>query len=266
MNRIDQVFEACRKSGRTVLIPFITAGDPSLEVTERVILELVRNGADIIELGVPFSDPMADGPTIQEACERALQSGTRLKDILLLVARLRGQGVQTPFVLFSYFNMIHHYGVEKLARDCQGVGMDAWLTVDVPVEEVGEIKPSLDAHGLHWIALVAPTTPEDRLEKILKQAGGFIYYITVTGVTGARTTLPTDVAQHLRLIRGHTDIPVAAGFGISSADMVRGLRGQADAVVVGSKIIKTLQGESTIDAGIHAVGHLVKSLSDACEG
>ena len=264
MNRIDQVFEQCRASGRTALIPFVTAGDPSLEVTEKVLMQFVRNGADIIELGVPFSDPMADGPTIQDACERALKSGIKLADILKLTARLRGQGVQTPFVLFSYFNMIHRYGVEKLARDCKGVGIGAWLTVDVPVEEIDEIKPHLDAYGLHWIALAAPTTPEERLIKILKKAGGFIYYITVTGVTGTRTALPTDVEQHLRLIRSHTRIPVAAGFGISTADMVHDLRGKADAVVVGSKIIKTLHGEETIEAGVEAVGRLVKSLSDAC--
>ena len=266
MNRIDQVFEQCRASGRTALIPFITAGDPSIEITERVIMEFVNNGADIIELGVPFSDPMADGPTIQDACERALKTGIKLADILQLVARVRSHGVQTPFVLFSYFNMIHHYGVEKLARDCKGVGIDAWLTVDVPVEEVDEIKPHLDAYGLHWIALVAPTTPEDRLVKILKKAGGFIYYITVTGVTGARAALPSDAEQHLRLIRNNTKIPVAAGFGISSPDMVHGLRQHADAVVVGSKLIKTLHGEATIDAGVKAVGQLVKKLSDACDG
>ncbi len=264
MNRIDQVFERCRASGRTALIPFITAGDPSLDVTEQVIMQFVQNGADIIELGVPFSDPMADGPTIQDACERALKSGTRLDAILQLVARLRGHGVQTPFVLFSYFNIIHHYGVEKLARDCKGVGIDAWLTVDVPVEEVEEVKPHLDAYGLHWIALVAPTTPEDRLQRILKKAGGFIYYITVTGVTGARVDLPADVEQHLRLIRDNTSIPVAAGFGISSPDMVRALRGKADAVVVGSKIIKTLHGEKNREAGVAAVGQLVRQLSEAC--
>ncbi len=264
MNRIDQVFEQCRASGRMALIPFLTAGDPSLEVTEKVIMQFVQNGADLIELGVPFSDPMADGPTIQDACERALKSGVKLADILQLAARLRGRGVQTPFVLFSYFNMIHHYGVEKLARDCKGVGIDAWLTVDVPVEEVDEVKPHLDAYGLHWIALVAPTTPEDRLQRILKKAGGFIYYITVTGVTGARVDLPDDVEQHLRLIRGHTQIPVAAGFGISSPEMVRALRGKADAVVVGSKIIKTLHGEKTIEEGVAAVGALVKKLSEAC--
>lgn len=264
MNRIDRVFEDCRKEGRTALIPFITAGDPSLEVTEKVLRQFVENGADIIELGVPFSDPMADGPTIQAACERALESGVKLKDILQMVARLRAEGIETPFVLFSYFNMIHHYGVEKLARDCHGVGVDAWLTVDVPVEETDEIMPALQQHGLHWIALVAPTTPEERLEKIFKRAGGFIYYITVTGVTGARTELPTDLKEHLDAIRRHSRVPVAAGFGISSPAMVKTVKQNADAVVVGSKIIKTLHESETIEAGIEAVGALVKSLSEAC--
>jgi len=265
MNRIDGSFAECKENGRTALIPFITAGDPSLDVTEQVIEQFVRRGADIIELGIPFSDPMADGPTIQAACDRALATGVTMDDILTMVARLRTRGIETPFVLFSYFNMIYHYGVDKLAKACSTAGIDAWLTVDLPVEETGEIMDALKENHLHWIALVAPTTPEARLEKIMKQAGGFIYYITRTGVTGARDSLPNDLKDHLDMIRRHTPLPIAAGFGISSPDMVQAIKKEADAVVVGSKIIKTLHGGETIDAGICAVGNLVQALSDACD-
>ena len=264
MNRIDSVFEACKEAGRTALIPFITAGDPDLKTTERLMGTLVENGADIIELGVPFSDPMADGPTIQEASARALESGVKLADILQLVARLRADGMQTPVVLFSYFNMIFHYGVEQLAIDSKAAGIDAWLTVDLPFEEADEVVPVLEGHGLHWIALIAPTTPEERLRRIVSRAGGFIYYITVTGVTGARTELPADLKAHLDMIHRASDLPVAAGFGISNPDMVRTVGEAAEGVIVGSKIIRTLQEGATPEEGVAAVGRLVKALSAAC--
>ncbi len=265
MNRIDDVFEKCKKNGRTALIPFITAGDPSLDVTEQVVEQFVAQGADIIELGIPFSDPMADGPTIQAACDRALKTGVTMDEILAMVARFRECGINTPFVLFSYFNLIYHYGVDALAKACREVGIDAWLTVDLPVEETGEIMDALKENELHWIALVAPTTPEERLEKILQQAGGFIYYITRIGVTGARTSLPRDLKEQLDMIRRHTSLPIAAGFGISSPEMVQTIKREADAVVVGSKIIKTLHEKPTIAAGIQAVGDLVQALSCACD-
>ncbi len=260
MNRIDHTFSRCRESGRKALVMFVSAGDPDLATTEKLIPAIVDAGADVIEIGVPFSDPMADGPAIQAASQRALAAGTTLRGILAMVSRLRKK-VDTPFVLFSYYNVIMQYGVEALARDSVAAGIDGWLVVDVPAEEADEVRPIIAAEDLHFITLLAPTTPPDRARRLLADSTGFVYYITVTGVTGARDTLPEDLESHLQCIRSMTDLPVVAGFGVSSPELARQVGGHADGVVVGSALIQTLAAAATPDEGVAACAEFVGSLS-----
>lgn len=265
MNRIDQAFAACRAENRKALVAFISAGDPDLDVTERLLHALTKAGADVIELGVPFSDPMADGPTIQAASQRALAAGTTLPKILEVARRFRERAA-TPLVLFSYYNLIFRYGVERLATQSAKAGIDGWLVVDLPAEESAEVRPALVRHGLHWIALAAPTTPAERLPLLLEGAGGFVYYITVTGVTGARNALPSNLVDHVACLKQATDLPVVAGFGISTPDMARKIAAHVDGVVVGSKIIDLLSGADTPAAGVERAAGFVHDLSTALRG
>ena len=262
MNRIDKAFRLCKDEDRGALVMFVSAGDPSLALSEELIPAIAEAGADIIELGVPFSDPMADGPAIQAASQRALAGGVTLSDIIAMVGRLR-EKTEAAFVLFSYYNVIMQYGVERLAADSAAAGIDGWLVVDVPGEEAGEVKPFLGPHDLHWITLLAPTTPRARAAELLADASGFVYYITVTGVTGARNALPDDLAEHLHAIRSLTDTPVVAGFGISSPDMARHVAAQADGVVVGSALIQTLVRSAGTREGIAECVAFVSALAAA---
>ncbi len=262
-NRIDRVFEQCRADNRAALVMYVTAGDPDLAFTERLLPAIAASGADVIEIGVPFSDPMADGPAIQEASQRALKSGTTMKGILNTVRAVRDAGVTTPFVLFSYYNVILQYGVERLARDSRDAGIDGWLVVDLPHEEQNEIMPALHENGLHRITLLAPTTPEERLRKLAGDAKGFIYYITVTGVTGVRNSLPADLAQHLKQVMDCAAVPVVAGFGVSTPEMAHGVAEHANGVVVGSKLVKTIAEAPDRDSALDNACKLVKSLADA---
>ncbi len=248
-NRIDTAFASCRSEERKALVLFATAGDPSLPFTEKLLPRLAQAGADVLEVGVPFSDPMADGPTIQEASQRALAAGTNLEGILSMIGRLRKTGLQTPIVLFSYCNVLLQYGVERLAARAAEVGVDGCLVVDMPAEERDELLPLLEARGIHWINLVAPTTPAERMEKVLANARGFTYFITVKGVTGARAVLPKDVREHVEEVSRHSPAPVVAGFGVSSPEMARTTGAAANGVVVGSALIRTLQeGKNENDA------------------
>lgn len=262
MNRIDTTFDACRADGRKALVMFVSAGDPNLAVTETLIREICANGADVVELGVPFSDPMADGPTIQAASQRALAAGATLSGILDMVRRLR-ETIDTPFVLFSYYNVLFSYGMAKLARDAAAAGVDGMLVVDVPFEEMGEIRPDLERNQLHLISLLAPTTPPERAKRILAQAEGFVYYITVTGVTGARSELPENLAEELAQIVAVSTVPVVAGFGISSPEMAQSVAAHADGVVVGSALVKRLNAAETIEAGIADCAQFVASLAES---
>ena len=262
MNRIDRTFRSCREQGRKALVIFLSAGDPTLADSEELAAAVAEAGADVIEVGVPFSDPMADGPTIQAASQRALAAGATLPGILDMVRRLR-ERTDVPLVLFSYYNVIMQYGVERLAEDSAAAGVDGWLVVDVPAEEAAEVRPQMTASGLHWITLIAPTTPRERTAKLLQGAEGFVYYITVTGVTGARSTLPQDLAVHLEEIRAATDVPVVAGFGISSPEMARQVAAHADGVVVGSALVQTMADAKDADAGVAACAELVRSLAAA---
>ncbi len=262
MNRIAHTFKKCADENRKALVIFVSAGNPDLATTEKLIIQAAESGADIVELGVPFSDPMADGPVIQEASMRALQSGTTLVDIIAMAARIRNVSA-IPMVLFSYYNVILSYGVEKAAADCKAAGIDAWLTVDVPFEESGEIIPCLDKHGLCLIPLVAPTTPEDRARKIVKDAKGFVYYITVAGVTGARKQLSLNLEERLNELRKFSPVPVVAGFGISSPEMAAKTAACADGIVVGSALVKIMNEAASPELGISRSLELIRGLAAA---
>lgn len=262
-NRIDTALESCRAQGRKALVLFASAGDPSLAFTETLLPRLAQAGGDILEVGVPFSDPMADGPTIQEASQRALASGTTLDGILSMIGRLREGGLEVPIVLFSYFNVLLQYGLERLVARCADVGVDGCLVVDMPAEERDELLPLLKAHGIHWINLIAPTTPADRMTELLRDARGFTYFITVKGVTGARTALPEDVREHVEEVRRHSPAPVVAGFGVSTPEMAHTVSQAADGVVVGSALIRTIQ-EATDEAdALNRAQAFVKALHNA---
>jgi len=261
-NRIDARFAACRAANRKALVVYVTAGDPNLQVTEQLIPALAAAGADIIEVGVPFSDPMADGPVIQAASQRALKAGTNLAGILAMGERLRPQ-LDVPLVLFSYYNVLLQYGVEKLAEQSAQAGIDGWLVVDVPDEEAAEIEPSLRSRNLHRIVLLAPTTPPARAQHLLRDAGGFVYYITVTGVTGVRDRVADDLAANLSQAKQLTALPVCAGFGVSTPDMAKAVAAHADGVVVGSALVKLIADEPDPRLAVAKAADFVRSLAAA---
>ena len=237
MSRIAGRFRALAEQGRTALIPYIVAGDPELSVTVPLMHALVESGADILELGVPFSDPMSEGPVIQLAHERALAGGTSLRDVLRLLAEFRQKDQDTPVLLMGYANPVEHMGYDAFADAAATAGLDALLTVDLPPEEVTGVNEQLRRVGMDNIFLVAPTTPEDRVQRIAREASGFIYYVSLKGVTGAGHLDAEDVARHVALIRQYSDLPVAVGFGIKDAESARTVAGIADAVVVGSALV-----------------------------
>lgn len=262
MNRIDALFNDCREKDRRALIMYVCAGDPDLKTTADLIRGIVAAGADLVEVGVPFSDPMADGPTIQAAGERALAAGTTLPAILDMVRDLRC-ALDTPMVLFSYYNVLFNYGIEAIAEQAAEAGIDGVLIVDVPFEEMHEVRPALNAHGLYLISLVAPTTDSRRARTILADAQGFVYCITVTGVTGARSALPEELGNQLDSVRTLSPVPVAAGFGISGPEMARATAEHADGVVVGSALVNRLAEAQTPEQGIDDCTAFVRELADA---
>src|SRR6202030_4377620 len=213
--RIKRKFRELRARGEAALIPFIVAGDPDMDTTRKLVLELEARGADLIELGVPLSDPMADGPANQRSSARGLGAGASLAAILSLVSELRAQ-TQIPLILFGYYNPIFHYGCERLCADAARAGIDALLVIDLPPEESGELKTVARVNGLDIIYLLAPTTPIARAQKVVRSASGFIYYVSVTGVTGARTALASDIEEHVNNLRSVTELPIGVGFGIST--------------------------------------------------
>lgn len=237
MSRIADRFAALKGRGEKALVTFVTAGDPDLATTEQVVLELERAGADLIELGVPFSDPMADGPTIQLSSERALAAGTNLPGILDTVARLR-ERTQIPIVLMGYFNPIFAYGAERFAFDAAQAGVDALLVVDLPPEEAAELKGAADGCGLDLIFLLTPTSDSSRVESVARQGSGFIYYVSVTGVTGARSAVADTLAARVTEVREAISLPLVVGFGISTPEQAAQVAQAADGVVVGSALVK----------------------------
>jgi len=241
MNRIDATFAKLRAAGRTALIPYVTAGDPAPAITVPIMHRLVAAGADIVELGVPFSDPMADGPVIQRASERALAQGVGLNDVLAMVAQFRATDVTTPVVLMGYANPIEAMGVAHFADGARAAGVDGVLVVDYPPEEAAEFAALLGARDLAPIFLVSPTTPEPRIAAIGKIARGYVYYVSLKGVTGAGHLDTGEVARKVADIRRHIALPVGVGFGIRDAASAQAIALHADAVVIGSRIIQEIE-------------------------
>lgn len=241
MSRIGQTFEALKAQNRKALIPFIIAGDPGKGMTVPLMHVLVEGGADIIELGVPFSDPMADGPVIQRASERALANKVGLKDVLAMVAEFRKTNTTTPVVFMGYANPYERMGYDAFARAAAAAGVDGVLTVDVPPEESGGVADVFKAHGLDPIFLLAPTTPEARVKEVAAIAGGFIYYVSLKGVTGSASLDTDEVAEKLAMVRKHCSLPVGVGFGIRDAATAETIARVADAVVVGSRIVHEIE-------------------------
>lgn len=246
MNRIEQKFADLRQDKKKGLVGYLTAGDPDLKQSEDNIRIALSEGIDLLELGVPFSDPTADGPTIQAAAQRALEAGTTLKSVLEMVARLRVD-FDTPIILFGYANIFFQYGYELLCADASEAGVDGILAVDLPFEESAELCSYMDKHDLCFVPLIAPTTPKTRMAEILKRARGFAYYVMVTGVTGTRERVVADLNEHLSDMRTATDLPVAVGFGISSGKQAREAVAEADAVVVGSALVEAARNGSLKD-------------------
>ena len=241
MTAIDDVFARCRDEGRAAFIPFLVAGDPDLDTTGELLGALARGGADLIELGVPFSDPIADGPTIQAAAVRALAAGTRLSAILELVARERRE-LGVPIVLFTYFNPVYRRGVETFAEQASASGVDGVLCVDLPPEEAEEeLIPALRARGIDTVFLLAPTSTRDRIKSVGGASTGFVYYVSRTGVTGARDALSPTLLQEARKLRKKVKQPLAVGFGISTPEQVKDVAGVADGVVVGSALVRMVE-------------------------
>ncbi len=240
-NRIDAKFKSLKKDGAKAFIAFLTAGYPSLSRTEDLVLALERAGADIVELGVPFSDPMADGPVIQESSRQALLKGVTLRKIIALVKRLRGR-TSIPLCLMTYYNPVLRYGEKRFARDAAAAGVDGVIVPDLPPEEAANLRKECSLRGVHLIFFVSPATTKERMRWIARLSGGFIYYLSVTGVTGARSSLPGEAVRQVRLLRGMTSKPVCMGFGISTPEQVRVVCRAADGAIVGSAIVDCIRG------------------------
>jgi tryptophan synthase alpha chain len=260
--RISKRFAELRKSGELGIVAYIVAGDPSLDASLKYVLALAEAGADVIELGVPFSDPLADGPTIQRGAERALKAGTTLARVLDLIRRIR-QSSQVPLVLFSYYNPILQMGLEKFAAAAANAGADGVLATDLTPEESEGYRGILAAHHLDTIFLGAPTSTDERLAKIAACSSGFLYLISRTGVTGAKDTLPDDLPALLRRARSVTQLPIAVGFGISLPGHVSVLGGLADAAVVGSALVSEIEKAQNEDAAASALAAKIRSLKEA---
>lgn len=240
MNAIDRVFEQIRKEGGTALMPFITMGDPDLDATVDIILQLERSGADLLELGVPYSDPLADGPVIQRAAERALANNVTILDCIETAARAREAGAKLPFVLFTYFNPVLQLGIDRCFSMLQEKGFSGAIIPDLPMEEDEEVREAAARYGLHLIPLVAPTS-NDRVRRIVSRAGGFVYCVSSLGVTGERTHFDPRVNDFLDTVRAATDLPVAIGFGISTNEQFRAFAERCDGVIVGSAFVRKIE-------------------------
>ena len=269
--RIDKRFAALKDEGRAALVTFVSAGDPDYATSERILHGLPAAGADIIELGMPFSDPMADGPAIQASSLRALKSGQTMKKTLQLVADFRKQDNETPIVLMGYYNPIYVYPGEAFLDEAKAAGVDGLIVVDVPPEADEELcLPALE-RGLNFIRLATPTTDEKRLPAVLANTSGFVYYVSITGITGAAAPVVDDVRAQVARIKASTDLPVAVGFGVRSGEQAKALSKGADGVVVGSALVGAIakslgpKGEATEDT-VPAVLGLVKELSAALRG
>lgn len=240
MSRIANKFKELKEKDRIALVTYVTAGDPSIDITAELVLKLEESGADIIELGVPFSDPMADGPAIQLASERALKNGTTLGDVLEMVRRVR-EVSEIPIIVFGYYNPFFKYGLERFSKDAVNAGVDGVLVVDLPPEEAGEFKVHTDKAGLDFVFLLAPTSTSERISLVANSAGGFVYLVSVTGVTGVRPDMDVSLEDLTDEIKLASKLPVGIGFGISSPEQVAKIARYADAVIVGSAIVRIIE-------------------------
>lgn len=238
MNRIDKVFTELKEANKKALIPFIANGDPSLDKTIEAVFALEKSGASIIEIGIPFSDPLADGPVIQNAYNRALKGGIKVKDIFTLGNKVREKS-EIPLVIMVYYNLIFHYGVEKFLKDAAKAGFDGLIVPDIPLEERAELQEKTEAAGIYLIPLVAPTS-HDRIEKITKDSKGFVYCVSSNGTTGERSSLSKDITSYLNTVKANTDVPICLGFGISSREVVKSVKGFCDGVIVGSAVVRRM--------------------------
>jgi tryptophan synthase alpha chain len=246
-SRIEQTFAALKAKNKTALIPYITAGDPRPSATVDLMHFLVEKGADMIELGVPFSDPMADGPVIQKAVERALAHNVSLDDVLEMVRVFREKDEETPIILMGYLNPIEHMGYEAFANAASSVGVDAVLTVDMPPEESIGYMDMLESHGLDRVFLVSPTTPEYRLDAVNQKGSGFVYYVSLKGVTGSSQLDAADVAQQIERIGAKLSLPIGIGFGINDGEAAFQMAQQGSAVIVGSALVRIIESNSDKD-------------------
>ena len=239
-SRIASTFERLKAEGKTALMPYHTAGYPTLERSKEIIRSLVDAGADLVEIGVPFSDPLADGPSVQHTSQVALDQGTRPADCIQLVRELRAEGIETPFLLMGYYNPILKYGIDRYVADCADAGVDGFIVPDLPVEESADLRAACAAHGRNLIFMVAPTSTDGRLDLVAERGSGFIYCVAVTGVTGARDRMSDTLGAYIARIRSHTDLPLAIGFGISKPEHVQQVGTIADGAIVGAALIDAI--------------------------
>jgi tryptophan synthase alpha chain len=258
-SRLGETFEHLRARGERALVAYFTAGDPSLDVTRRLVLEAARRGADVVELGVPFSDPLADGPVIQRAAMRALERGTSVARVLETVATLRAE-TRVPIVLLTYYNPVLAFGLKAFARTAADAGVDGVIVADLPPEEADPLAAEAEAAGLDLVHLVAPTSTPERVRLIARRSRGFIYLVSLTGVTGERRELPRDLAEQIRTLRLVTTMPVCVGFGISRPEQVAAVGRLADGVIVGSAIVRLVEARADSRTLVEDVGAFIAEL------
>ncbi|MDP4181749.1 MAG: tryptophan synthase subunit alpha [Bacillota bacterium] len=263
MSRIEKKFNELKELNKKALITFVTAGDPNLEGTKKIVIQMEKDGADIIELGIPYSDPIAEGPVIQAANERALKNSIRIKDIFDMVKDMRVTA-KVPLVFLLYFNCIFKYGPDKFFSDCVSSGVDGVIIPDLPFEESDELDEVVSKYDVDIISLVAPTSKE-RIEKIAKRSKGFLYCVSSLGVTGVRNKFSTDFNEFFSYINKYTSIPKAIGFGISTPEHIKNLKGYCDGLIVGSAMVKQVERSSNIDEAVKNVSDYVKTLREAMD-
>lgn len=261
-SRLDRTFARLRQGGEQAIITYIMAGDPSLQETEQLVLELEQAGADIVELGVPFSDPIADGPVIQQAAERALRSGTSLRTILPMVSRVRAR-TQIPLVLMVYYNNINAFGPERFCREAAKAGVDGLIVPDMPPDEAGPLKQPAAAAGLQLVFLLAPTSTAERRTFVARQSEGFVYCVSLTGITGAKLRNVADVGRNVAKIKKSTPVPVVVGFGVATPEDAANVAAIADGVIVGSAIVKQIAAHQQKPEMVKKVAEFVRSLKTA---
>jgi len=263
MNRIDEKFNELKRINKKALITFITVGDPDLQTTQELVIAMESAGADIIELGIPYSDPLADGITIQKSSAKALKAGAKIINIMSTVKKLR-EKTQVPLIYLNYYNSVFKYGLEKFIKQCNESGIDGLIIPDLPVEERADIIKVCDKYRVYLIPLVAPTSKE-RIKPITKDGKGFVYCVSISGVTGTRNKINTNIKEYMLEVSKYTDMPKALGFGISSAEMVHQFKPYCDAIIVGSAIIKKIEQSKTPNEAVQNVKKFTLELAKACE-